>query len=405
MKVLVVDDDPAMRRLIARQVLRTAGAKVAEAADGVAGLAAVESYRPDIVFTDVSMPHLDGLGLLQALRNSPRHRTLPVVAVSALSDKALVLRMVDLGIEDYLLKPLSPDSGARIDTILGAVVAQERTAEHAVAATGRPSVLLVDPDPGYGEVLRAALGERFAVIDGKSAAAALEWATQHRPALAIVASGQTLPSEEVFARTIRAAVGSRVLLLGDTPSVDPEAFDGTIARTFVPTKLREALEPALADLVDDSHQVRALLAGSLRDEFATACRQALGIVAGQDAVAVEEAAPIDAPVAVSAQLSRRSGPCLVTLVLEAAGRGEHALTADGEVADLLVSIGTTAVARLVHAFAQRGWQFMGGIPEPGDAGLPVDDATTRVNLRTERGAVLAGRLHLDMTGQPHAASS
>ena len=140
MKVLVVDDDPTMRRLVVRLASRHPQVEITEADNGVAALAAVEAERPDLVITDVTMPYLDGLGLLEALRGSAAYRELPVVAVSAISDKALVLRMVDLGIEDYLLKPLDPaTAGQRFDELLGRVEARRAAPTSSAANSAKPT--------------------------------------------------------------------------------------------------------------------------------------------------------------------------------------------------------------------------------------------------------------------------
>ncbi|MBL8985932.1 MAG: response regulator, partial [Gemmatimonadetes bacterium] len=83
MKVLVVEDDAATRRILGRLLSSSFGADIVEAENGLAALLALETDVPDLVVTDVNMPLLDGFGLLQAIRASGTHADLPVVAVSA----------------------------------------------------------------------------------------------------------------------------------------------------------------------------------------------------------------------------------------------------------------------------------------------------------------------------------
>ncbi len=105
--VLVVDDDPTVRRILAKLLEKRFGASVREAADGFAGYMAVETDRPDLVLLDVSMPIVDGPAMLEKLRGDERFATLPVVVISAAGERDVVLRMIELGVRDYLRKPLN----------------------------------------------------------------------------------------------------------------------------------------------------------------------------------------------------------------------------------------------------------------------------------------------------------
>lgn len=103
--ILVVEDDGDLRELITWMLVR-AGYRVAEAADGVEALALLEgdSGFPDLVLLDLMMPRLSGIELLQRLRARSATKTLPVVVVSAIADRA-----VPPGAHAYLQKPVSRD--------------------------------------------------------------------------------------------------------------------------------------------------------------------------------------------------------------------------------------------------------------------------------------------------------
>ena len=82
MKILVVDDNRAMRQIVIR-ALRQAGFgghEVIEAADGVDALASIATHRPDLILSDWNMPHMNGLDLLKALRESGDHTPFGFVA-------------------------------------------------------------------------------------------------------------------------------------------------------------------------------------------------------------------------------------------------------------------------------------------------------------------------------------
>jgi PAS domain S-box-containing protein len=104
-RILVVDDNPDMRSYVER-LLR--GRWVVEtAADGVDALARARDKVPDLVLSDVMMPRLDGLGLLEALRKDERTRTLPVILLSARAGEESRIEGLDWGADDYLVKPFS----------------------------------------------------------------------------------------------------------------------------------------------------------------------------------------------------------------------------------------------------------------------------------------------------------
>ncbi len=104
-RLLLVDDDPDIRTLLSRR-LRRSGYLVEEACDGKEALALVEKAVPDVVVTDMTMPNLDGLGLLQALRVS--HPELPVIVLTGQGSLENVIQAMRNGaLFDYLLKPLA----------------------------------------------------------------------------------------------------------------------------------------------------------------------------------------------------------------------------------------------------------------------------------------------------------
>lgn len=104
-RVLVVDDDPDIRTLLSRR-LRRIGYTVEEAGDGVEALGLVDKAVHDVVVTDMTMPRLDGLGLLKELRN--RDSELPVIVLTGHGSMDNAIQaMRDGSLFDYLLKPLS----------------------------------------------------------------------------------------------------------------------------------------------------------------------------------------------------------------------------------------------------------------------------------------------------------
>lgn len=102
--VLVVDDAPD-GRCLARCCLTLAGYEVLEAASGAEALSLVERCEPDVVLLDVCMPEMDGFEVCAALRASESTRRMPVIMVSAESDRVAISRGFAAGAMDFLAKP------------------------------------------------------------------------------------------------------------------------------------------------------------------------------------------------------------------------------------------------------------------------------------------------------------
>jgi PAS domain S-box-containing protein len=105
-KLLVADDNADMRGYLTR-LLQAAGYTVRQVADGQAALDAARTEQPDLVVSDVMMPRLDGLRLVEALRADPRTEGIPVVLLSARAGQDASIEGLEAGADDYLVKPFS----------------------------------------------------------------------------------------------------------------------------------------------------------------------------------------------------------------------------------------------------------------------------------------------------------
>ncbi len=106
-RVLVVDDDPTMLKLLST-VLTREGMSVVQAQDGVEGLELLHGERPDLVLTDVMMPGMDGFELVRRVRSDPLIAATPLIIASAKGEEEDKVKGLDLGANDYLSKPFSP---------------------------------------------------------------------------------------------------------------------------------------------------------------------------------------------------------------------------------------------------------------------------------------------------------
>jgi CheY-like chemotaxis protein len=102
-RVLVVEDDALVAQMY-RLKLELDGYLVDIAEDGLAALEKARSLQPDIIFLDIRLPKLDGLSVLERLREDPATQHTPVVILSNWNEKELVERGIKLGALDHLIK-------------------------------------------------------------------------------------------------------------------------------------------------------------------------------------------------------------------------------------------------------------------------------------------------------------
>jgi two-component system cell cycle response regulator DivK len=105
-RILVIEDNERNLKLV-RDVLRFAGYDVLEARSGEQGVALANESAPDLVLMDLQLPSMDGTQALRLLRQNPRTREVPVVAVTAFAMKEDRDRALEAGFDGYLEKPIS----------------------------------------------------------------------------------------------------------------------------------------------------------------------------------------------------------------------------------------------------------------------------------------------------------
>ncbi|RLP22141.1 response regulator [Mesorhizobium sp. YM1C-6-2] len=139
--VLIIDDEPAARDVIAR-ALAEAGLVSIEAASGAEGLAVARAHRPAAIILDIIMPHQDGWSVLRELKNDPELCEIPVILATILADRELGL---SLGAVEYLTKPIDTERLVRTIEACG---------------NGKRDVLIVDDDQASRDVLRRILTKK-----------------------------------------------------------------------------------------------------------------------------------------------------------------------------------------------------------------------------------------------------
>ncbi len=114
-KILVVDDDPDILHAVAL-ILESQGYGVVTARDGIEGLATLKAENPDLMILDLMMPKMDGFGVCKELQDPrwSKYRSIPILILTSVREDASRRRYeletgLELDVDDYVEKPMSPD--------------------------------------------------------------------------------------------------------------------------------------------------------------------------------------------------------------------------------------------------------------------------------------------------------
>ena len=155
-KVLVVDDEHYTRKVI-KTLLITMGVKsIQEAPDGEAGMEIIRTFAPHIVLCDWEMPGLDGPGFVRAVRSPETfpYPDVPIIMLTAHGERSRVLEIAKLGINEYLLKPVSSQAlQARLLSVFLNPRPMVRQGDYYGPAPRKPASIKFPDDPMYSHII------------------------------------------------------------------------------------------------------------------------------------------------------------------------------------------------------------------------------------------------------------
>jgi two-component system chemotaxis response regulator CheY len=105
-RILIVEDSPTMRQLLAFALKRIPGVEIVEARDGMDGLRKVTSDHFDLALVDINMPVMDGLKLIHLIRDEASLEAMPIVVITTEGAEEDRARALALGADEYLTKPV-----------------------------------------------------------------------------------------------------------------------------------------------------------------------------------------------------------------------------------------------------------------------------------------------------------
>jgi len=252
-RILTVDDSRAVRMIVAKQV-KQLGFEVEEAEDGAQGLAQLEESKFDLVVLDVTMPVLDGPGMLAKLRE--RGDQTPVLMLTSESKRSIVAGLMKMGISDYILKPFKPEElhakilkALKLEAGAPAPAAGEAAPVTPVAGeAARPfcDLLVIDEMENVQKRLRQLVPEHLTLAGALNGQTALSLGRERVFRVVLIDSDMPDVNTQTLSRSLRllqpnAAFG--LLALRTTNNIRSEAqqmgFDTVLFKPFTPEGVDE----------------------------------------------------------------------------------------------------------------------------------------------------------------------
>lgn len=419
MNVLIVEDEITTRVVLRRILSRELGCDVTECQNGLEALEALSSQAFDFAVLDIRMPVLDGVETLEAIRRSPELASLPVVMMTIERDEARVRRVVELGISDYLLKPLRPDNVSARFRALIAKIHDARAGS--LRPGGRPAegplrLLVADGDAAFRRAVGEAL-DGWEVVEAESGVAALKRAVEVKPAAVLVGDHLGLVGPDLLLKKLRGneqlgRIRLYVVVAEPAAARALASHDGVVERTSDRERLRSQLSTLVRDVA--AHAADDPL-DAVGEAVATALSQFFGMMLSLEVEPDPEAlAPTGLPGA-RVRLALADPPLGVEMLLRCEPETARAVArvvldiVPEQATEVDLRLAVTEVARVVAgrvktAYETDGRRLSCGPPVPLDG--PVDSSPRRtLAFRTTKDRLRYGVDFVEVSDEPTGAGA
>jgi DNA-binding response OmpR family regulator len=283
--VVVCDSDAPSRFAVSRLLKQTFGCRVSECSDGVQALHLIGHGGVSFLVLEVELADLTGLEVLEMIRAAATARTLPVIMMSRERREAVVVRALQLGVSDYVLKPVRSETLATKIARLVRTLPAQALSEGGVRSPGLltpdTSALVVDGDLNFRTVFSGE-AERFGPIrQADSGARAVAMFKELPTQLVFVGGDLGVVDRQVLVQTLRKLAASDpprivgIIAAADVAALPDGLFDDVIVRTFVPQGIRERLQSFVrvpgpwSDLLGVVPGLKGVMDSAVRQVFGT----------------------------------------------------------------------------------------------------------------------------------------
>jgi two-component system chemotaxis response regulator CheY len=410
MHVLVCDDDSATRFVIHRLLVQKLGCTVTECGDGVEALTRLAVGDIDLIILDITMPTLDGIEVLTAIRQSPPMADLPVIMLSGERREEVIRKLIELGILGYVIKP------PRAEPLIALVARARRTLE----ARGRvgageirldqnTSALLVDGNAQYRSFFAAHVEPYGRTTLAHSGLDALAFFKRTPTRIVFIGEELGVVGAELLIRKLHEMRTDRPLRIIGVRDADPSqkpvtGIDDVMERTLVPAthlaELRrfvrvtgplETASPIVGDLSEALTSASGQVFGMMLDSAIVPAADAIGdfeLCATVDVVVQERFV-----VGVDLHLALRDARVIVARMRSS----EPDTVSDADITTSVSELVTLLAGRLRAGFDGRGIESSCSAPQvsrhdPTPADVPQEGQGVHLQL-TASGAGASWALH------------
>ncbi len=422
MKVLVCDGDGSSRAVVRRLLVLSHGCEVTDCVNGAEALDALAAGAFDVVLLETDLQVLDGFETLALIRESPELKHLPVIMLTSNRTEEAVQRAIDLGVSDYILKPLRMHRlQAGLRALLAHSQAATRTAgsaaSQALTIDANARVMVVDGDHDFREFFAGLLAPYCTVLQAPTGASALAAAWVSGPSIVFVGRHLGPVSAPALVRHLSRMGTGRFIRLASTEEVTPEdaaMFDHVIGRTLVPAVMLRELKRFIAQgsgpmqrLLEHVPDLRHILISATASTFGMMLGQEIDVVETDGADVIGAHALVDLVVAETTRV-RFEIQCGSELTRQLAsatlGDDVDARTAVG----VLGEMANVVTGRLQATLLDRGVTCLCSLPAFGvgrSPDAPRSDAAERLIVElSPSGTARRFRLVLDVDDVPVEAS-
>ncbi len=292
-KVLVVDDDKIIRLYLKDLISKKFGCTVIEAGNGIEALKMVNGEHPDVILLDIGMPLMDGMEFLESLRKENNFEKVPVIIITAHSDKSTVNKFMELGIKDYILKPLGfYETYKRLREVISSYAenAEKEEVPWTIPekADKLKKILVIDEDDDFRDFFRLMLKNKFSIIQGKTGADCLDLYLKHRPSMIFLSEGLSIVSEKEIARKIkleredsRTKIYLNRILASDQYN-SSGLFDGILRKSYSMAVYGKEFARIVQKIDSDREIAENIIRNHLMEELDTSIKYAIKIKANED---------------------------------------------------------------------------------------------------------------------------
>lgn len=222
LNVIVVDDDQSVSLFINRLLTKKFMCKVKVAENGLKALELMKEDIPDVIFLDITMPIMDGIETLEAMRSDEKLKDVAVIMLTAVSDPIVVNKIGNLGVFAYMRKPLTYDATyERIKELFNRIKKdiekRERIQQAQLVETDseeinniseerdtREKILIVEKDDDFRAKFKSNIQNTHYVLEASTGAEGLKLFMKQKPKIICLGNNIPIINEKLLAQKIRA---------------------------------------------------------------------------------------------------------------------------------------------------------------------------------------------------------